>query len=85
MPRFFFHLRDPSGFIEDSEGLELASADAARGRAIEGIRSIIADEAKAGRIDLTGTLEVTDESGASLFALDFEEVIDLRRGDKPRS
>jgi len=29
MPLYYFHIRDPAGLIEDSEGLELASVRAA--------------------------------------------------------
>ena len=82
MPRFFFHLHDVSGLVPDEEGREFGSIDSARAHALQGIRSIISDDAKSGTIDVTLTLEVADESGVSLFTLGFDEAIQMRAGEQ---
>ena len=79
MPRYFFHVRNGIGDAEDEEGRELPSVEAARREAIKGVRSIISDEVKQGLIDLRGEITVTDEDGAALIRLGFEEAVELRR------
>ena len=79
MPRYFFHVRNGIGDAEDEEGRELPSVEAARRDAIKGVRSIISDEVKQGLIDLRGEITVTDEDGAALIRLGFEEAVELRR------
>ena len=79
MPRYFFHVRNGIGDAEDEEGRELPSVEAARREAIKGARSIISDEVKQGLIDLRGEITVTDEDGAALIRLGFEEAVELRR------
>ena len=73
MARFFLHLINGTGCAPDEEGVELADAQAAKARAVEGIRSILADEAKAGRLDLDGRIEIADESGDIVRSVPFEE------------
>jgi hypothetical protein len=80
MPRYYFHVRDGGGLVEDEEGRELADADVARNEALKGVRSIVSEEAKQGLVDLRGTLEVHD--GARLvLSLPFSDAIELRPGD----
>ena len=82
MPRFFFHLRDETGFVQDEEGREFASLGEARTHALEGIRSIVSEDAKYGRIDLTGELEVADESGAALLKVGFGEAVEVHQTEQ---
>lgn len=81
MPRFFFHIRNSNGLTPDEEGRQLPDAAAAREEALRGIRSIVADEALDGRLDLRGALDVADESGEALFSIAFAEAFELRTGD----
>jgi hypothetical protein len=80
MPRFYLHLINRTGSARDEEGVELADAQAAQARAVEGIRSILADEAKAGRLDLDGRIEIADESGAILRVVPFEAAFEILPG-----
>lgn len=79
MPRYFFHVRNSIGNAEDEEGRDLSSLEEARREAVKGIRSIISDEVKQGLIDLRGEITVTDEDGAAVLKLRFEEAVELRR------
>lgn len=73
MPRFFFHLYDRSGFVEDEEGVEVADLEAVRAMALKGARSIISNDVEQGRLDLDGRIEVFDASGALVLVLPFRE------------
>lgn len=84
MPRFFFHIRNGNGLTRDEEGRELADAGAARAEALRGIRSILGEEAREGRLDLRGAIDVIDAGGTILFTVRFDEALDLKTGDPPR-
>lgn len=77
MRRFFIHVINRVGNARDDEGVELASLDLAVEQAKEGIRSIIADEAKSGRLDFDGRVEIADESGTILSVVPFPEAFAL--------
>jgi hypothetical protein len=80
MARFYLHVINGIGYAPDEEGVELADAKAAAARAVEGIRSILADEAKAGRLDLDGRIEIADETGQIVRTVSFEEAFEISRG-----
>lgn len=82
MPRYFLHIRN-GGNVRDEEGIELPGVPDARTRAIEGIRSIVAEEAREGRIDLAGRIEIANGDGDVLLAVPFREAFDLRLDGPP--
>jgi hypothetical protein len=75
MPRFYMHICNGNGFVEDEEGVELADADAARERALEAARSVMADDLRKGELDLSSFIEVEDEGKRLLFTLSFNEAV----------
>jgi hypothetical protein len=83
MPHFFFTVFNGTGVTIDEEGRELPGIEAARDIALAGIRSIIGEEAKEGRIDLRGRLEVSNSSGDTLFTIGFPEAFELSLGPPP--
>jgi len=83
MARFFFHLRDSTGYLEDEEGEDLQDLDAVRVSARDAARSIISEESKQGLIDLRTSIEVTDEAGTTVLELPFSEAVDVRTGPPP--
>lgn len=78
MSRFFLNIINRVGSARDEEGVELARLDEAVEQAREGIRSIIADEAKVGKIDMDGRVEIVDEGGTILAVVPFPEAFDYR-------
>jgi hypothetical protein len=80
MARYFFHVHNGIGLIDDEDGRELLDLGRAREEAIKGIRSIVSDEALQGRIDLSGRITIADETGAPLLTVKFEEAFEVRRG-----
>jgi hypothetical protein len=78
MPRFYFHVCDGTGFVEDEEGVELRDIDAARTEAVKGARSIMAEDLQRGQLDLSSFIEVEDERHELLFTLMFSEAVDIK-------
>lgn len=85
MPRFYLHVCDSSGFVEDEEGYELADAAAAREKAITGARDIMAAEIQLGELDLGSFIDVEDESRTYLFTVTFADAIDVKGQDQAPS
>lgn len=85
MPRFFLDVVNGHGLISDEDGLELESQSAATAIALDSIRSMIAEDARRGLIDLTGHIVVRDEAHNTLLTLAFKEAFDLRMPEtRPR-
>ena len=75
VPRFHLHLYNGLGFTPDDEGLELADVDAARTEAIRSIRSMVSEEAREGRIDLNGRVEIVDGGGQRVAVVLFTDAV----------
>ncbi|MEA3040042.1 MAG: hypothetical protein QOE79_2555 [Sphingomonadales bacterium] len=75
MPRFYFHICNGHGFIEDEEGVDLPDEPAARRNAVEAARDVMAGDLREGRLDLTSFIEVEDEAHRLLFTLTFAEAV----------
>jgi hypothetical protein len=75
MARFYLHIRNGAGYAEDFEGQELADLDAARAAAIEGVRSVLSEEARQGELDLSGSIEIADGDGNILMVLPFSDAV----------
>ena len=73
MPRYRFNVHDGLGLVEDEEGCELPDAESARGEAVKGARSLIAEDVLHGRLDLAGRVDVLDSEGRLLFSVSFTE------------
>ncbi len=78
MARFYLHINNGGGYAEDPEGQELADLDAARTAAIEGVRSLLSEEARQGQLDLSGKIEIADGDGNILLIVPFSEAVELR-------
>ena len=48
MARYYLNIRNGGGYVEDMEGQELPDLAAARLQAIEGVRSVLSEEARQG-------------------------------------
>jgi hypothetical protein len=78
MPRYFLNLRSDAS-VDDTEGMFLEDAAAARREAIRSVRDILAAEVRLGRLPLAGAIEVTDEFGQPILVVPFAEAVDIRR------
>ena len=75
MARYYFHVRDPSGFSRDPDGVVLSDIAAARRFATAGARSLICDDVTRGLLDLRGSIEVTDEADNIVLIVRLEETV----------
>lgn len=82
MARYYLNLRNGGGYVEDLEGQELPDLAAARLQAIEGIRSVLSEEARRGEIDLCGSIEIADGEGNILLVLPFSDAVNVRLNEK---
>lgn len=78
MARFYLHIRNGAGYAEDFEGQEIADLDAARAAAIEGVRSVLSEEARLGKLDLSGSIEIADGDGNILMILPFSDAVHIQ-------
>ena len=79
MPRFYLHMSDVNGFIEDEEGVDLPDEAAARETALRCARDVMIGEVRGGTLDLTCFIEVEDEQGKLLFTLTFADAVQITR------
>jgi hypothetical protein len=77
MPRFYLDVFNGNGKTADEEGLELEDQASARRIALDSVRSIIAEEARSGVIDLSGRIEVKDSLANVLVTVHFTEAFEL--------
>lgn len=82
MPRYYFHIHNGLGDVEDKEGRELADLDAAQAEAVVGARSLIASEVLEGRLDLNGFIEVTSGQGHQILRVTYREAVSVE-GEEP--
>jgi len=78
MPHFYFHVQNGTGFTCDEEGVDLADEGAARAMAMDSIRSMIAEEARKGVLDLDGFIDVLDHGANQLTRIAFPEAFTMR-------
>ncbi len=77
MPRFHLNLYNSSGAALDDEGQDLVDLPTAREIAVGGMRSVLAEEVRHGRLDARGRMEIADERGQVLAVIWFSEAIAL--------
>lgn len=80
MARYFLHVRDPDGGAEDDEGGEFASLAEANRSAVAGIRSMMIDGIRSGRLNLDGRIDIADHLGRVLIAVRFADAVRITGG-----
>jgi Domain of unknown function (DUF6894) len=74
VPRFYFHLVDEL-LVPDLDGIDFVDSNAARAAAVEGIRGMICDQVKRGRLCLGCSMEIVDEAGERVAVLRFSDAV----------
>jgi hypothetical protein len=83
MPRFYFHLRNDL-YVEDLEGAELPDIEVARARAMKyAVEMSAASILERGRINLNHRIDVADESGRVVLAVEFGDVVTVEAEPRP--
>ena len=81
VPRYYFHLHDRSGPVPDPDPRELSGLEVVREQALKGARSIICEDVRYGRVDLTGRIDVYDGAGELVLSLPFADAVELVLGE----
>lgn len=81
MARLYFHTHNGQGAVHDEEGREVQSEADAYRVALESIRSIVAEDARSGLIDLEGRLDVAESDGGLVLTVPFIEAFEIRLPD----
>ena len=75
MPLYFFHLHECGIDLDDTEGHDFATLEAARTQAITEARSIMAAEVLEGRLCLACYIDIASASAESLDTVAFRDVL----------
>ncbi len=75
MPRYFFHVRENEGIVEDEEGLDFPDLGAARADALEAAREIMVAHIRKGLDVSHWYFEIADGSGWPVMAVRFSEAV----------
>jgi hypothetical protein len=81
VPRFYFNLCDGAEFVKDDEGIELSDYAAARRKAVEGLRGVMAGDLLTGDLNTASFIEIEDESHELIELVSFADVVRMR--DEP--
>ena len=77
MPRYLFHVRGGPIEADDAEGLDLPNEEAARQKAAEFARDLLAAAVLEGRLALTERIVICDAEGREVAALSFGQSVGL--------
>jgi hypothetical protein len=77
--RYYMHISDETGFLEDEEGRDLPDEESARAEAVAAARELMASDLRDGYLDLTSFIEVEDEGHKLLFTIAFGDVVKVTR------
>lgn len=75
MPRCHFHLHDQSGTLTDEEGVMLDRLADAVDLAVANARGLITSDVTGGVLNLSMSIQVSDEDGRTVLILPFEEAV----------
>ena len=75
MPRFYLHIEQSRGRVEDLEGAEYSDLGAARYEAIESAREIMSDRVSQGEQADHSRFVIVDEAGETLDVVPFESAL----------
>lgn len=78
MPTYHLHLINSHIDADDAEGHDLPSLEAARTKAVDGIRDFLSAELRSGTLDLRGRVDIEDEAGLVLMTIPFAEAVAIQ-------
>ena len=82
MPVYYLHVINETLDENHAEGQELASLEGARAEAIKSIRSILSDEIKYGKLNLSGHVVIMDDAHNEVDRVAFAEAIKVTMADQ---
>ena len=77
MPNYHLHLHNAHVDASDEEGHDLPDLEAAKAKALDGIRDFLGHEAMSGKLDFRGQVDIADEGGRVLETIHFKEAFTI--------
>ena len=77
MPRYYFHFHDGAELLVDHEGVDLPNIGAVIRSTLEQARGLLAADVAVGELDLGLSIKVTDEAGAIVHDLQFQDALTI--------
>lgn len=86
VPRFYLHLCNGAGFVEDETGQDCPSIAEARIAAVAALRKALADDVNAGNINVAAFIEIENQDRAHVDTIHFTDAISVKTENnrKPR-
>ena len=75
MPRYYFHVRAPSGVVSDHEGADFSDFKAARAEALACACDLAAERLRANNAGNLHAIQIADETGLILDTLAVETIL----------
>ena len=75
MGHFYFHVKDGGDLIQDEEGIELPSVEAAKRLALQTARELLCQAVKAGKATVPEAVVIADDAGRQLDILPLAAVL----------
>jgi hypothetical protein len=76
MPRYYMHLRNPSDELLDLEGV-IMPEEALADSVLAAARDCMAHDLRSGRVELNYRIEVQNEQGEIVHALQFADAVEI--------
>jgi hypothetical protein len=78
MPRFYLHVCNGNGFVEDSTGRDLADLEDARQTAVSTLRATLAQDVVVGNINVAAFVEIEDDDRRHVGTVHFSDAIGIQ-------
>ena len=84
MPHFYLHVCNGDGFVEDQQGQDLPDLEAARRKAVEGLRRIAATDLRSGQLNMAAFIEIEDAQHQLLETVPFDDAVEVTKRKERR-
>jgi hypothetical protein len=71
MPRYYFHVKEPDGTINDDEGIDFDTFDEVKKEAAQAAREVVSELVQSGKEIGDKTFVVEDETGETVLTYPF--------------
>lgn len=78
MPRFYLHLCNGNGFVEDQTGQDCPTIADARDAAVVALRKALSDDVNAGNINVAAFIEIENEDRAHVETIHFADAVNVK-------
>jgi len=85
VPRFYLHLCNGNGFIEDQVGHDCPTVADARAAAVKALRKALTEDLHAGNINVAAFIEIEDEERTHLETIHFEDAVSVKTENSRRA